>query len=141
MAASPIPRVLWDTTVYIDYLSNSILPSRVARGYMLLSSVVVAELYAGAESQDAADRLDRLFETMDSLGRLVTPTPSDWKQTGKILARIGRKFGFEEIGRSRLTNDVLIAISAARTDAVLCTGNAKDFQRIRQFLDFSFLVA
>ncbi len=140
MAAPQIPRVLWDTTVYINYFSKGILPPHQARGHLFLSSVVVQELYAGAESKDASRKLDLLFTTMSSYDRLITPTATDWRQAGKILSGIGRRFGFEEIGRSRLTNDVLIAISAARTNSTLCTGNTKDFDRIRQFLDFSFVI-
>jgi len=48
--------------------------------------------------------------------------------------------GFEEIGRGRLTNDVLIAVSTVRAKATLCTANAKGFQRIREFLNFSFVI-
>ena len=140
MAAPQIPRVLWDTTVYVNYFTKGILPSHVARGHLFLSSVVMQELYAGAESKDASRRLDMLFDTMSSYDRLVTPTATDWRKAGNVLSGIGRRFGFEETGRGRLTNDVLIAISAVRTNATLCTGNAKDFHLIRQFLDFSFVI-
>jgi hypothetical protein len=39
---------------------------------------------------------------------------SDWVEVGRVLQRIGRKYGYEQIGRARLTNDALIAISSGR---------------------------
>jgi len=140
MADPEIPKLLWDTTVYINYFSRGISPSIEARGHLFLSSVVVGELYAGIESAKALRKLDFLFKTMRFYNRLITPSAIYWRQAGKLLSAIGRRFGFEEIGRSRLTNDVLIAISAARVNATLCTANTKDFQRIAQFLDFDFIV-
>jgi predicted nucleic acid-binding protein len=140
MADPEIPRVLWDTTVYINYFSRGVFPSGQARGHLFLSSVVIAELYAGVESVTASRKLDLFFKTMSSYNRLITPSALDWRQAGKLLSAIGQRFGFEKIGRSRLTNDVLIAISAARANATLCTANAKDFQRIAEFLDFDFTV-
>jgi predicted nucleic acid-binding protein len=140
MATLQIPRLLWDTTVYINYFSKGILPSHLARGHLFLSSVVMQELYAAAESKKSLRKLDLLFETMSYHHRIVTPSSADWRQAGVILAGIGRKYGYEIIGRSRLTNDVLIAICAMRADSTLCTSNSKDFNRIRQFLDFSFVI-
>jgi len=134
------PKVLWDTTVYIDYLSRGIPPSSQAKGHLFLSSVVIAELYAGAESAQALRKLDLFFKTMSRYNRLITPSAMYWRQAGKLLSAIARRFGFEEIGRSRLMNDVLIAISASRIHATLCTANAKDFRRIAEFLDFDFVV-
>ena len=140
MATLQVPRLLWDTTVYINYFSKGILPSHLGRGHLFLSSVVMQELYAGTESKESVLKLHLLFETMNSHGRLVTPTGPDWRHAGIILSGIGKKFGYEIIGRSRLTNDVLIALCAVRTDSTLCTSNFKDFDRIRQFLDFSFVI-
>jgi predicted nucleic acid-binding protein len=50
-----------------------------------------------------------------------------------VLAQIGAKYGYEEVGRARLTNDALIAMSAARKGFTVLTKNATDFQRIAEF--------
>ena len=46
--------------------------------------------------------------------KLLVPNISDWTQAGKALARLAAKYGYEQIGQGRLTNDALIAISAGR---------------------------
>ena len=127
-----------DTNVYIDYLSRGVWPSGIGAGYLYASSVVLEELYAGAGLEKVTEGIDQIYDVMEQMGRLVTPLAADWKETGTILARIGRKFGFEQIGRGRMTNDVLIALCARRADASLYTANASDFKRIRNFLDFEF---
>jgi len=77
--------------------------------------------------------MEREFEKLD---RLLVPNQADWSLTGQVLARIGAKYGFEEIGRSRMTNDALIAISAARNGFTVLTKNASDLARIAEFRPF-----
>ncbi len=45
-------------------------------------------------------------------GRVVT-------LAGRVLAKLGAKYGYEQIGRARLTNDALIAMSAVRAGIVV----------------------
>lgn len=136
MAASKVVKSMLDTTIYIEYFSYGTEPSEIVKGHLYVSAVVMEELYAGASTFKAVKDLDRLYKTMESVGRLVTPTAEDWRQSGQILTKIAKKFGYEEIGRGRLTNDVLIAICARRIGAVLFTRNLVDFKRIKEFLDF-----
>jgi predicted nucleic acid-binding protein len=65
--------------------------------------------------------------------RLLTPDGSDWVAAGRILAKVGAKYGFDQIGRARLTNDTLVAVSAARRGIEILTANPKDFARIGEF--------
>jgi predicted nucleic acid-binding protein len=44
------------------------------------------------------------------------------------LSKIGRKYGFEMVGRSRLTNDALIAMSAVSRGLIVQTKNPADFK-------------
>lgn len=67
---------------------------------------------------------------------MLVPLRSDWTACGRVLALIGAKYGYEEIGRTRLTNDALIAMSAARNGFTVLTKNAADFQRIAEFRPF-----
>jgi predicted nucleic acid-binding protein len=46
---------------------------------------------------------------------------------------IGAKYGYEQIGRGRLTNDTLIGASASRLGITLLTVNKCDFARIAEF--------
>ena len=64
---------------------------------------------------------------------MLTPALADWSQTGNILAKIGVKYGYDKIGKARMTNDTLIGTSAARQGITVLTKNARDFQLIAEF--------
>jgi len=97
-----------------------------------LSSVVLEELYAGAD--EAASRvLTKLEQDFEGSGRVLTPNHGDWTRAGKILAKLGRKHGYEQIGQARLVNDSLIATSAARHGITVITANKRDFERLAEF--------
>ena len=50
-----------------------------------------------------------------------------------VLAQVAAKYGYEKIGRARMTNDSLIGTSAARKGIALLTVNERDFARIAEF--------
>ena len=94
------------------------------------------ELYAGAQDVVSVKLLDKMYETYEKLGRLVVPSASDWRKTGKIVSKLGKKYGFEGRYLTKIQNDILIALCAKQIGAYLVTQNTKDFLRIREFLDF-----
>ncbi len=126
--------VLYDTSIYIHTLrlgDSSILQTRnLLHGW--LSAVVLEELYAG---MDVTGRklLTRLERDFDRIGRLLVPALTDWSRTGIVLAQIGAKYGYDKIGKARLTNDALISTSAARQGITVLTKNVRDFQVIAEF--------
>lgn len=130
-------KVLFDTSVYIDALRRRDPSRLLARGgdgeALWLSAVVLAELYAGADER-TAKALGKLERDFERARRLLVPQQSDWATTGRLLGRVGAKYGYELVGRARLTNDVLIATSASRTSVAVVTLNARDFARIGEFL-------
>ncbi len=87
---------------------------------------MLEELYAGADSADrrVLEKLERDFEKAN---RVLIPNLSDWTFAGKILAAVARRHGYDKIGKSRLTNDALIATSAARNGIGVITANPRDF--------------
>jgi predicted nucleic acid-binding protein len=134
--------ILFDSSLYIESLRRgggaSLLLQRWARESPLwLSSVVLEELYAGSPpaGQAAVEKLERDFERAK---RILVPSVSDWAAAGKVLAKIGRKYGYEQIGKTRLTNDALIAMSAARAGITIYTANPRDFARLAEFRAFSW---
>ena len=136
--------VLFDSSVYVAALrlgSASVLPLMRWAGEspLWLSSVVLEELYAGATPGDMRT-IAKLERDFAGAGRLLVPNLSDWTTTGRILAKLGGKYGYERIGRGRLTNDALIAMSAARTGTTIVTANPRDFARLGQFRAFSWRV-
>jgi predicted nucleic acid-binding protein len=136
--------VLLDTSIYITALragDDAVLKLRrfTPGAPLWLSSVVLEELYAGVKSRDfrIVERLERDF---DNAGRVLVPNLSDWTLTGKLLARLAAKYGYEQIGQARLTNDALVAMSAARRGITVITANERDFGRLAQFHPFQWQV-
>ena len=83
------------------------------------------------------ERLERDFERAR---RVVVPNLSDWAQTGKALAGLSGRYGYEQIGRGRLTNDTLIAASAGRLGIQVITANVRDFGKLAEFVVFGWRV-
>jgi len=136
---------LLDTSVYISALrrgNNAVIVIRrlSADAPLWLSSVVLEELYAGAGDRErrVVERLERDF---DRAKRILVPNLSDWTQSGKVLARLGTKYDYEQIGQGRLTNDALIAMSAGRSGICVITANERDYRRLAEFRAFQWRVA
>jgi predicted nucleic acid-binding protein len=139
-----MPAVLFDTSIYITALrmgdDAALGLRRIAGGTPVwLSSVVLEELYAGVSALDrqVVERLERDF---DKARRIVVPNLTDWTQTGKVLAHLAAKYGYEQIGKGRLTNDALLAMSAGRMGLTVITANARDFRRLAAFRAFHWRV-
>jgi predicted nucleic acid-binding protein len=128
---------LFDSSVYIAALRPGGDPDLLAQRWTMesplwLSSVVLEELYAGSRAGDRRP-LEKLERDFEKAGRLLVPNLGDWSSAGKILAAIGEKYGYEKIGRARLTNDTLIATSAARRGIRVLTINARDYELLARF--------
>ena len=138
--AQKLVKVILDTSIYIPFINEGVthpvLELEESLPIIYMSAVVIEELYAGAHDRKTIRLLDKLYNTFQSLDRLVAPDAQDWQQTGKIIAGMGRKYGFEKRFLSRITNDVLIAITARKIGAVVITKNKKDFSLIKEFLNF-----
>jgi predicted nucleic acid-binding protein len=136
--------VLFDASIYITALrarDEATLSLRRIAGSepIWLSAVVLEELYAGATARNrrVVERLERDF---DRAGRILIPNLSDWTQTAKVLARLGAKYDYEQIGKGRLTNDALIAMSAGRMGITVVTANLRDFSKLAEFRPFQWRV-
>lgn len=128
--------ILFDSSLYIRALRDddaALLVQRWARETPLwLSAVVLEELYAGAARNDwrILEKLERDFERAK---RILVPGLGDWSVAGRMLAGVTEKYGFERIGRARLTNDALIAASAGRAGITVLTANGRDFAKLAEF--------
>jgi predicted nucleic acid-binding protein len=136
--------VLFDTSIYITALrmgdDAALSLRRMAGGAAVwLSSVVLEELYAGAiaRNRNVVERLERDFHRA---GRILVPNLTDWTHTGKVLALVAAKYDYEQIGKGRLTNDTLIAMSAGRLGVTLITANTRDFEKLAEFRPFQWRV-
>jgi predicted nucleic acid-binding protein len=134
---------LFDSSLYISNL-------RRHRGFLWpreapessdpwLSSVVLEELYAGADN-DEGQVIEEMEREFDRRNRILVPNLADWIQTGRMLRRVAETYGYEQIGRGRLTNDALLATSASRSGIRVITANVRDFARLAEFCALSVQV-
>lgn len=104
-----------------------------------LCSVVVEELYAGALDEAAVRLVDRQVGALERVGRVVSPTFQDWKQAGRLVARVTRREPGRKSKVQEMVNDILLALSARRIGADLHTFNRRDFELIRRHTPFSLV--
>lgn len=133
---------LFDSSVYISGIRRGddavLAQRRLSTDTLLwLSSVVLEELYAGAVGS-IGDSIERLEHDFERAKRILVPNLGDWTQTGRVLARVAAKYGYERIRQGRLTNDALIAMSAGRIGARVITINERDFRKLAEFRPFQW---
>ena len=135
---------IFDTSIYIRALrqgNDDILLQTQSENFPLwLSAVVLEELYVGATDKKLLKVFTKFEYNFTKINRLLVPNQSDWSIAGQILNKIGEKYGFDKVGKARLTNDILLAMSVARNGFKLLTANAKDFQLISEFREFEWEV-
>jgi predicted nucleic acid-binding protein len=139
-----MPPILFDSSIYITALrmrdDAKLSLRRIAAGELVwLSAVALEELYAGVTTRDR-EVVERLERDFDRARRILVPNLGDWTQTGKVLARLAAKYDYEQIGRGRLTNDALIAMSAGRMGITVVTANPRDFSKLAEFRPFQWRV-
>jgi predicted nucleic acid-binding protein len=138
----PPPRLLYDTTVYIDQLQARLpravsdLLEPVATWH---SSVAVTELLHGLGRLDPADPRTRaaqaaILEVLQRIPpqRVVVPDLATWRDAGLLEGVLGRvqQRGSEE--RRRTLNDALILLTARRHGLPVLTRNVADFDLLQQ---------
>ena len=133
---------LIDTDLYIDLIQSGITLPLIQEIYdkdtpgIYFSSVVAQELLAGARSPAGRRRVEVLYRPFERVGRVVTPSHSQWKDAGGILAKVLDDRPDLKTKLPALVNDCLLALSARSLGATLYTRNRDDFvllQRIRSF--------
>jgi len=133
---------VFDTSVYIMALRqghSDILQKRQDENSPLrLSAIILEELYAGASDKKSIKTLTKFENEFTKINRLLVPNQTDWSIAGQILNKIGEKYGFDKIGKARLTNDTLLAMSVARRGFKSFTSNAKDFKLVEEFREFEW---
>jgi predicted nucleic acid-binding protein len=135
--------ILLDTNVYLfairsedgaAFFENRFMPL-VFQTYV--SGVVVEELYAGALDSQAVRLVERYVGALERAGRVIAPSFQDWKEAGKLIARITRKEPALKSKTQQILNDILVSLCARRIGADLYTFNRDDFELIRRHKSFS----
>lgn len=128
----------FDTSVHIDLLRGDLrlaeIMDRVQGGPVRLSPIVSSELLRGASGR-AARVVERLIAS------LVPIEPPSWRNAwtdaGRLLPRAFADH--EQVGLARLQNDVLLALTARHTGAVLVSKD-RHFRSLQRYTRFTGLV-
>jgi predicted nucleic acid-binding protein len=138
----PFPKLLLDTTVYIDALQGR-LPAYVEIalqvGDLWHSAVTESELSAlagllnpsNAETANVVDQVAASIELRPA-HRIITPDRDTWREAGILAGLLAR---LQQYGRSeqrKALNDSLIHVSAAKNGCVVLTRNIADFDLLMQ---------
>jgi len=119
--------------VLIDYLRAGRHQQRLdsVRGVIRNSSVVLAKLWRGATRVQER----KFIEALARNHLILTPTESNWLDSGQILGKISMQKGFGSEKLRDLHFDVLIALTARSYGARLITSNRSDFELISGYKD------
>lgn len=99
---------------------------------------MLEELYVGAGNGKIKKLLTKFEREFEKINRLLVPNQIDWTTCGQVLSMIGKKHGFEQVKHARMTNDCLIAMTAAGRGLTVITHNAADFKIINEFRPFKW---
>ena len=123
--------VVFDTSIFIDHLRTGRHQQRIAAttGLVRNSAVVLAELSRGATKPSEQEFVGRLARNHP----ILTPTESNWLESGRLLSKIVVDKGFHAEKLRDLHFDILIALTARSVGARLVTSNRADFELIASY--------
>jgi len=138
----PLPKLLLDTTVYIDALQGRLPHDAeiVLRTASLWhSSVTEAELAALAgllhpSHPDTARVISLVAASIEMrpAHRILTPDRETWREAGILAGLLARLQRYGKNEQRKALNDALIFLSAARNGCVVLTRNVSDFDLLMQ---------
>jgi predicted nucleic acid-binding protein len=126
--------IILDTSVFIDHLRAARHEQRIRSltGLLRISSVVLAELWRGATTNSER----KFLRTLEKNHPMLTPTQTNWIDSGEILSKIQSRERFLPAKLRDLHFDVLIALTARSCGARLITSNRSDFELINRYRQF-----
>lgn len=139
---APFPKLLLDTTVYIDALQAS-LPGytevALRAGSLWHSTVSEAELAAAAGLLDPAHPetagvIAQLAASIDMrpAHRILNPDRDSWREAGMLAGLLARLQGYGRNERRKALNDALIFLTAAKNGCAVLTRDVTEFDLLMQ---------
>jgi predicted nucleic acid-binding protein len=140
----PFPKLLLDTTVYIDTLQG-MQPAEVnlalRSGNLWHSTVTEAELAAlsglldpkHAETARAVAQIDSLIE-MRPAHRILNPDRDIWREGGILAGLLARLQHYGKNEQRKALNDALIFLTATKHGCAVLTRNLSDFDFLMQLI-------
>jgi len=138
----PFPKLLLDTTVYIDELQGK-LPQQIEVSLRLTevwhSTVTEAELTAltgllSPTHVDTPRAIRQVLATVERrpLHRILNPDREIWREAGILAGLLARLQKYGKAEQRRALNDALIFLSAAKHGCSVLTRNLSDFDLLMQ---------
>jgi len=128
---------LIDTNIWISVFARGRHEGRlfelIKTPGLLVSAVTLSEFLRGAHDSKNKLAVKQFFQFVNPF--LVTPTQSQWIETGWILEGILRGSRRTKEKILLLQNDILIALTARDQQARLITHDRKDFSLLERFID------
>jgi predicted nucleic acid-binding protein len=125
-----------DTNIFIDAFRDRTAEAALlaflerALPVTFMSAVVMQELAAGVRTHEQAREIARsVFNPFERRGRVFAPTTAAFVNSGRLLAAVAEREGWEAIyDNPSLLNDALLASSCRERGITLITKDA-DFDR------------
>lgn len=111
---------------------RNLLDTVTRRGRILISSVVIMELYAGFKSREARRAFAAFHLSLKQAGKIVVPQHEDFLLGGQVLFHLSQKLG--QLDFKDHFRDGIIAVSASRIGATVVTENRRNFELWRDGL-------
>lgn len=140
----PFPKLLLDTTVYIDTLQG-VQPEEVdlalRSGDLWHSTVTEAELASLSglldpkrpNTQNVVAQVAAIIE-MRPVHRILNPDREVWREAGILAGLLARLQHFGKDERHKALNDALIFLTAMKHGCTVLTRNISDFDLLSQLL-------
>jgi predicted nucleic acid-binding protein len=138
----PFPKLLLDTTVYIDALQGRFPDSAefvLRTGSLWHSTVTEAELAALAglldpKHRDTSSVIAQIAASIElrPAHRMITPDRETWREAGILAGLLARLQRYGKSEQRKALNDALIFLSASKHGCVVLTRNVADFDLLMQ---------
>ena len=135
-------KIVADASVYIDFFNRGMHADILLEsGYFkYLAPIVLTELLTGCRSPQDKKFVDGLRYVSEKAGRIILYSPEDYMRAGEVLRGLKNQKGYEPKKTGSITNDVFIAVAARKIGALLFTKDKRDFEAIREMMEFRFTV-
>lgn len=140
----PIPKLLLDTTVYIDVLQGRMpadADAVLATAGLWHSTVTEAEMAAACGFLDPEHpHTSRVIEQITisvekrPQPRILAPDRGVWREAGMLSGLLARLQGYDSNHRRQVLNDALIFCSALKHGCTVLTRNTRDFDLLQQVM-------
>ena len=138
----PFPKLLLDTTVYIDTLQGKISEEVVIAlraGSLWHSDVTEAELAALSglldptrpDTQEVVMKIGAAIEQRP-IHRTLSPDREIWREAGILAGLLARLQSYGKTEQRKALNDALIFLTAAKHGCTVLTRNIGDFDLLKQ---------